>query len=56
MQAESTCINCARYKDTLKCEAFPNGIPKAILEGWQSHTSPFKGDNGVRFKPIEVEK
>ena len=37
----------------MKCKAFPDGIPEKILTGEHDHTKPFKGDNGIRFEPIE---
>jgi hypothetical protein len=40
------------------CEAFPNGIPDRITEGFD-HTKPFRGDHGIRFEsrtPLELVK
>jgi hypothetical protein len=34
------------------CEAFPNGIPKAIIFGDHDHTKPYRGDGGKLFEPI----
>jgi hypothetical protein len=34
------------------CEAFPNGIPEAILFGDHDHTKPYRGDGGKLFEPI----
>ena len=36
-----------------KCEAFPGGIPEAILIGEHDHKNPYDGDNGIQFEPIE---
>jgi hypothetical protein len=52
MPITTQCGLCKNYKENLKCRAFPQGIPKEILEG-KDHTEPFKGDNGIRFEPIE---
>jgi hypothetical protein len=48
---EAACIHC-RYLITWgKCFAFPDGIPKEILDGENDHSEPFDGDNGLQFKP-----
>ena len=52
------CILCANYRSDkygLVCEAYPNGIPNAIINGEHDHTKPYPGDNGIRFEPIEAE-
>lgn len=47
------CARCARRdpEDSLVCQAFPDGIPQAILDGEHQHTSPFPGDGGKQFIP-----
>jgi hypothetical protein len=35
------------------CDAFPNGIPKAIRKNSIDHRKPLPGDNGIRFEPAE---
>lgn len=47
------CTTCARRdeKDSLKCEAFPLGIPRVILEGENQHLEPFPGDHGLQYLP-----
>jgi hypothetical protein len=52
------CNRCAHYiRDirlkTVTCEAFPGGIPKAILTGKVDHHKPYKGDRGFQFKEVE---
>jgi hypothetical protein len=49
------CMWCKRYRDVgpnwgdpPTCEAFPDGIPTKILEGFD-HRKPLHGDNGLRF-------
>jgi hypothetical protein len=34
------------------CEAFPKGIPKAIIFGEHDHTKPYRGDGGKLFESI----
>lgn len=53
------CLICDRAEDIdnpLKCTAFPNGIPEAILSGEFIHTSSFPGDDSLLFKPFDAEK
>lgn len=40
-----------RYADgTLRCRAFPDGIPEAIITQEADHRVPFDGDNGILFE------
>lgn len=32
------------------CDAFPKGIPVAILTMEHDHTTPFEGDHGIQFE------
>ena len=47
------CDSCINYYGMFKCRAFPKGIPDVISDGEHDHTESFKGDNGIRFEPIE---
>ncbi len=49
------CLDCKNLIDDEKftCKAFPDGIPDEILFNEADHTKPYKGDNGIRFEPIE---
>lgn len=51
------CIECARYRGLLKCEAFgEEQIPQPILDGRHDHRQPFKGDHGLRFVPQPLKE
>lgn len=38
-----------------KCRAFPDGIPDEILNGFNDHRKPYKGDSGIQFELIPGE-
>ena len=44
------CIRCEHYRMGHTCDAFPDGIPEAILSGEHDHREPYPGDGGVRFE------
>ena len=55
MQTDLQCAECKHLIGNLKCKAF-DIIPNEIfVSGKHDHTKPFKGDNGIRFEPIEDE-
>ena len=57
MTTDTSCLNCKHLnKDLYTCKAFPKGIPIEIASGELSHFEKIKGDNGIRFEPIEEEK
>jgi hypothetical protein len=43
------CIICRRYTGGLTCEAFPDGIPFAIVSGQHDHAKPYPRDCGIRW-------
>ena len=54
------CEGCARRRaddrarnDRYGCEAYPDGIPDAIVLGYADHRKPYKGDGGKRFEPAD---
>lgn len=36
--------------DGWSCDAFPSGIPDEIAVEWMDHSTPFPGDQGIRFE------
>jgi len=52
------CLQCMHYdrteeRDSIRCDAFPEGIPDVILYTGFIHDKPYLGDKGIRFEPIE---
>ena len=50
------CAKCSRYHYTdiehECCDAFPEGIPKVVLEDGHDHLTPIEGDHGLLFNPL----
>lgn len=49
---------CCRHRgqkgpNGLTCEAFPDGIPEAILRNQVDHRRPVEGDRGITFESRE---
>ena len=38
----------------LRCDAFPDDIPDAILDNEIDHRQPVEGDKGITFEPTEM--
>ena len=50
--AARQCASCKHMIPfSLKCKAFPQGIPETILHGRWDHREPFEGDNGILYEP-----
>jgi len=57
------CLNCKFFhrdplqdrsgENGLTCDAYPDGIPDAILFGDSDHKTPYPGDHGITFEPIK---
>lgn len=54
MPQSDQCLSCRHYRVFGECDAYPNGIPEAIVTGEHDHRKPYPGDNGIRFEPIET--
>ena len=37
----------------IACDAYPDGVPDAILDNEWDHRQPVEGDNGLQFVPID---
>ena len=49
----SNCGRCQfKHLDAATCDAYPTGIPLAMLSGQNQHNQPSTGDNGIQFKPL----
>ncbi len=57
--APPICTGCTRFRndddERLTCDAFPDGIPDAILTSEADHRKAYKGDQGLRFDPKDLD-
>lgn len=44
------CHQCKHWTQNLRCTAFPDGIPLAILMNKHNHRQPFPGDHDIQFQ------
>lgn len=53
----SLCTKCKHFHnqrlDVNACDAFPDGIPLEIIFMEVRHITPYEGDHGIQFEPIE---
>ena len=48
----SQCATCAlKWADAPRCDAYPLGIPLAVLLNQQDHSKPIAGDLGLQWVP-----
>lgn len=52
----SQCNTCAHYHGFGKCDAFPERIPRKILDNDVKHDVPIEGDQGIQFAPMPESK
>ena len=49
------CATCALLQlPQYTCEAFPKGIPDAILNNEHDHRQPYEGDGGITYRPLRA--
>ncbi len=51
----ASCVSCRRKTRGPVCEAYPGGIPEAILRGSIDHKTPYPGDQGLTYLPVRPE-
>ncbi len=58
--AQPPCMECVHFtrdsEEGLRCDAFPEGIPDAIIYGDSDHNKPFPGDGGIVFESSDGVK
>lgn len=52
----TNCNDCIHYDGLATCDAFPDGIPIAILAGEQSHDVAVDDDNGILYEPYPDDR
>lgn len=55
-----SCVSCIHFHEQRAdgdfCNAFPDGhgIPREILTNRHDHKTPYPGDHGIQFEPIDA--
>lgn len=51
------CAMCKHFHDEdtsgNNCDAYPDGIPEAIITNEHNHRQPYRGDGGIQFEKKE---
>lgn len=55
MPSYSQCAVCKNFRGGGECEAFPAGIPAAIINNQTDHRRPIEGDDGIQFEARDDE-
>ena len=46
----SQCAYCDRWEGNARCEAFPEGVPRTLLDNTYDHREPHSGEHGLQFR------
>ena len=56
----SPCSLCKHRLNTREerpyCKAFPDGIPSEITKGDHFHLTPYEGDQGIQYEPMDEQR